>query len=122
MLVELGNPSAKNVTHTDPCVTYVNVPDSRTFNPNVDLTELKQSLADALVTNQGITHRPEDEALLDFVHPTSGLWAEHANAKPSWIACDKPEFASVLAAWYGCPVGAPPDVEATHWTNAGPPA
>jgi hypothetical protein len=125
MLVELGNPSPKNVAHTDPCVTYINIPDEKTFDPDVDLAELKAHIEAAFspfaeAEKAGVTHRPTDEALLTIVSP-SGVWAAHSKAAPSWVVADKPEFAAALAAWYGCPVGKPDDVEDTHWTNSGPP-
>lgn len=120
MLVELGNPKAKNVKHSDPCVTYINVPDTLTFNPETDLAALRSHISDASTYNGNITNSPGDEALLTIVSP-SGAWAQHSSGAPSWVACDRPEFATALAAWYGCPVGKPADVEETHWTVSGPP-
>jgi hypothetical protein len=120
MRVELGNVSPKDVNHSDPCVTYVTLSDEDTFNPSVDVAELRAHLSDSALYNDGVTHRPDDEALLDIVSP-SGVWAKLSNAKPSWVDSDNADMARILGEWFDCPVGKPADVEDTHWTNAGAP-
>jgi hypothetical protein len=118
MLVEFGNPTPKNVSHSDPVVTYVNVQgDHQTFDPNVNVAEFKAHVADANENSEGVTHRPDDVALLTITN----LWPAHSSKKPSWVDSDNPDFARVLGEFYGIPVGAPADVEATHWTKNGGP-
>jgi hypothetical protein len=118
MLVELGNPKPKNVNHDFPVVCYINVPDTKSFDPDVDVEELRAHLYDADMNNDGITRRPNDEALLDVIR---GLWSAQGFQKPTWVWAEKDEYARALAAWFGCPVGRPEDVEDTHYTHAGPP-
>ncbi len=104
-----------------PCVTYVNIPDHLTFDPNVNLTELQTHLYHALSTGVP-TNRPNDEALLAVVH-AGGLWTAHSANPPSWVECeDNPAFATVLSAFFGgIPSSAPADVEQTHYTRSGAP-
>lgn len=127
MLVELGNVAAKNADGSPanlgaPSVTQVHIPDSYSFDPAVDVAEFKAHLADALLTKQGITHRPDDEALLALVHP-AGLWNFHSATSPSWVHSEHPGLAEAVAAYHGegVAVGKPADVEDTHFTAAGAP-
>lgn len=128
MRVELGNIAAidKDGNAVDlggaPAVTTVNIPDSYTFDPNLDVAAFKAHLMDALYYNDGVTNFGNDEALLAVVHPGGGLWTKHSNAKPTWVACDEnPVLAEQIGAVLGIPVGKPADVEDTHWTLSGPP-
>ena len=120
MQVQLGNIAPTNVNHSDPVVTYITLGHDDTFDPNVDLDEFRAHLADAFMNNNGVTHRPGDEALLDIVAP-GALWSQLSTAKPTWVDSDDPDMARILGAWFGCPVGRPSNTEATHWTNQGPP-
>ena len=120
MQVQLGNVAPKNVNHSDPVVTYITLGHDDAFDPNVDLDEFRAHLNDAYLNNNGVTHRPDDEALLDIVAP-GALWAQLSSSKPTWVDSDDPDMARILGAWFGCPVGRPSDTEKTHWTNQGPP-
>ena len=132
MLVELGNVAAKMADGSPadlgaPSVTQVHIPDSYTFDPNVDIAAFKADLSDALLTKQGITHRPDDEALLALLHP-AGIWNAHSIAPPSWVHSDSDDskvtgFLAKVAEFHGegCKVGRPADVEDTHFTVHGGP-
>jgi hypothetical protein len=129
MLLELGNVAAKNADGSladlgAPSVTQVHIPDSYTFDPNVNVEEFKAHLGDALLTKQGITHRPDDEALLALLHP-SGLWNLHSASSPSWIGGETEAaqaFAAKIAEYHGgVQLGKPDEVEDTHFTVHGPP-
>lgn len=51
-----------------------------------------------------------------------GVWESHSKGQPpTWVESDNPVLAGLLAEHYGCVVGAPADVEATHYTESGPP-
>lgn len=76
---------------------------------------------------------PEDRNIADlFVEITAvprGIWFAHNQGEevqqPAWVESDIPGFAELLCAHYGLDpktaIGAPKDVEETHWTEAGPP-
>jgi hypothetical protein len=119
MHVELGNAAPRDVNHSDPAVTYIEMPDENTFDPAVNLDEFRSHLSDS-VFNDGITHRPDDEALLEIVAP-GGLWSKLSTAKPTWVESDNADMARLLGAWFDCPVGKPADVEETHHTYSGGP-
>lgn len=126
MKVEFGNTKPKNGDGSfpdlggAPAVTYVTVPDSYTFDPNVNVKELQQHLYRTMST--GITRRPNDEALLSVV-TSVGVWSMHSGAEaPSWVHCpENPQFEQALAAFYECSAGRPVDVEETHFTKFGAP-
>ena len=125
MLVQFGNtaPLEDGVPQERdaPCVTYANLHDYK-FQPGANsVGDVKMHLADAIVTRQGVTHLPGQEALIAVVHPTDGIVAKHTNGKPSWIWSDSPDLAKFLGEYYGCPVGIPEGVEDTHHTMSGPP-
>jgi hypothetical protein len=65
----------------------------------------------------GVTHLPEQEALLNV----RALWMDESQAPPSWVWSDDENFAVLLGEFFGCPVGRPDDVEMTHHTVNGPP-
>lgn len=139
MLVELGNKNPTKVTEerSDPTVTYVSVPDGYTYavaQPGARMTvgegneievtsaaELAAHAADhvskALLFRDGITHLPDQEALLAVF----GAWQSEGTGTPDWVWSDNEDFAVLLGAFFGCAVGRPADVEATHHTDAGPP-
>ena len=49
-------------------------------------------------------------------------WRAESYANPTWVWSDNEDFAVLLGQFFDCPVGRPDDVEATHYTLAGPPA
>ena len=105
-----------------PSVTYLNVPDHLPFDPAVDIAALKAHMVDSVINNGGVTHFENAEAILAVAHIVTGAWPGHSPRPPTWVACDEnPQYAAALATWYGCPVGAPADVEQTHITRSGPP-
>lgn len=62
------------------------------------------------------------EAFVTLTAEGRGIIDNHTDVAPLWVEClDRPSFATLLADNYGCPIGAPADVEATHWTESGPP-
>jgi hypothetical protein len=91
-------------------------------DPAIDVAALKQHLLESAVTNGGVHNFAGSETLTEIFNPAGGFWQEHSfDASPSWVACDEdPSFAAHIAAYAGCPVGRPADVEDTHYTNAGP--
>lgn len=123
MRVELGNtspahsPSGQREALPGPAVTYVNIPDEYSVGDSSDIGLVQQHLAQR---PDGVTNLPNHEALLAIVHP-GGVWASHGSGIPSWVWSDNEEFAIQLGAYFGCPVGHPEDLEATHFTTAGPP-
>ena len=131
MLVKLGNPSpvhgplGAREPLPGPAVTTVVIPDTEDDAGNrlyqvmagADLDAVKRSLGE----RPDVTNLPGHEALLVIVHP-GGVWANHsAGGKPSWVWSDDEEFARQLGEFFDIPVGEPTDVEATHFTDAGPP-
>lgn len=51
-----------------------------------------------------------------------GIWASHSSEPPAWVSCPQdPNLEGSIARLFGCPVGIPDDVEATHYTYSGPP-
>ena len=126
MLVELGNAHPKNVSHSDPAVCYVNVAHTNTDDYSIDHGALKSHLVD-VVLNSGdaypVHNFPGSETLTELFHPGIGIWFDQSNdLLPSWVYCEEnPSLAAHIAAYTGCPVGRPADVEQTHHTNAGGP-
>ena len=134
MLLEIGNRAPINadgseVNVTDPVVTYVNVPDSYTFNPDTlpSVSEFKSHLYDSLIERGGVTRLPDHEALLPVAHQ-DGFWRRHSKEKPIWLSCpENPTYAEFLSEFHECDFGRPRDsdgrdcVEDTHHTRSGPP-
>lgn len=134
MLVQFGNPAPHacdvDASHPTtghehapddrdgPAVTYMHIPDEYTFDPDVDVHDLALHL---LQSQDGVTSRPEDEALLAVIHNQGGMWNHHGASKPSWVWSDNEAFAELVAKFYGCDVGRPDDHEDTHHTISGPP-
>ncbi len=123
-VVYMGNAAPKGtdgaVIPGAPRVTRVWIPEHYTFDPNVDVEALRGHLYDSLIGRGGITSRPDDEAMLVVTH-ASGMWPVHSACPPTWVECDNVALAAAIARFYGCPVGAPADVEQTHHTFNGPP-
>lgn len=119
MLVEFGNANPRNTE--GPAVTYMNVPDTYTYKVADSAarlaSDLRDHIADALVSNDGITHLPDQEALL----AVQAGWRAEGNGQPSWVWSDNEDFAALLGHFFNCPVGRPSDLEETHFTNAGAP-
>lgn len=135
MLIELGNAAPKAAA--GPAVTYVHVPDVYSMPDEHDDSLFPDRLAAALdgipagsparrlviagwmaKDMQGL---PNHEALATIIDP-GGLWGHHSTAEaPSWVWSDHPTLAEMIADYHGCPVGAPDDVEDTHWTRSGMP-
>lgn len=51
----------------------------------------------------------------------AALLPYHTEEAALWVDCNDPAVCAAVAARVGCPVGAPPDVNSTYWTAAGPP-
>ena len=132
MEILLGNaaPKAKDGTLVDglegPSVCRVVIPDHRSWNPSINPDEFKAHLYHSVLNREGgVTTRPEDEALLDVVHP-GGLWrAQSLDASPLWVAGARSDtdeaFAKIVADYYGIPYGLPSDVEQLYHTASGGP-
>lgn len=142
MLVELGNPAPK-ATPGDitPRVTYIRIPEHDRngvggySQPAVhDDTLFPDELASVLTAGMD---RKTRRLLIDgyLAHP-SGVkgfpyheafrivladWVNHSSADPSWVWSDHAGLEQMLADYFGCPIGAPADVEDTHWTRNGMP-
>lgn len=123
MQVEFGNPSPHQgpVDNREPvlgpAVTYLSIPDSYTMTDGADIDKIARGIA---TSANGVTNLPGHEALLCVVHQ-AGMWPHHGAEAPSWVWSDNAEFARQLGEWFGCPVGRPDDLEATHYTLAGVP-
>lgn len=117
MQVELGNP-APTTTENRPAVTYVTVPGTYTYEVADSAADLAvEVLRDILVGDPRVTHMPDQEAVIAVFNS----WNGESTGKPSWVWSDNDDFAVLLGHLFGCPVGRPVDVEASHFTYAGPP-
>ena len=124
-LIELGNPAPKMedgspTASGDPAVTYVQIPDTYELGPEADDVDMRDVALHLLQAPGGVTHLPGLEPLLAVIHP-GGLWGFHSDDKPTWVKCDDPRLERLLAEFYQCPVGAPDDLEDTHYTRFGMP-
>lgn len=126
MRVELSNvlPDLANDGQPTPTVTYVGVPDSYDYQPHQSAEVLAGNLARHLATAGGVTRlgdhsdgTGDHEAFLSVVRS----WSMNADGIPAWVWSDNNDFAVLLGAFYGCPVGRPDDIEMTHHTDSGPP-
>jgi hypothetical protein len=124
LIVEFGNVAQKNAKGeavTDlggaPSVTELVIPDNYSFDKDVNLEEFKSHIYEASRFMNGVTHRPDDEALL----VADGFWGFHSFAKPSWVASSDVQLAKAIAALYDVPLGKPSNVEDSHWTKNGAP-
>lgn len=133
MLVELGN-AAPTLTDKAPAVTRVQVPDTYSYAvadagvatevgvERVVAMEDAASLAVELmrqvsIGDPAITHVPDHEAAIAVIN----AWRAESLTVPTWVWSDNEAFAVLLGHYFGCPVGRPDDVEATHHTLSGPP-
>ncbi len=133
MLVEMGN-RAPTLTDKSPAVTTFQIPDSYTYvvadtgveiEVGVGRTAVLESAADVAVElmrqvltgNPIESHMPDHEAALAVING----WRAESLSAPTWVWSDNEAFAVLLGEFFGCPVGRPGDVEATHHTAAGPP-
>ena len=122
MQVEFGNNSPRDSEGTKieidaPIVTYVNIPDTYSFDPSIQVSDLALHLA----RNPDVTHLPANEALVAVTHPMSGIWGRHGEGGPSWIWSDNKDLQAVLSGFYGVSGGRPDDIEITHYTRFGAP-
>jgi hypothetical protein len=119
MLVELGNVApllAENDGH--PRVTTMVVPDSYTYEVADSSDQLAtDSLMHIARSSGGVTHMPDQEALLSVV----GAWQLESGARPTWVWSDNENFAVLLGKYFDCPVGRPDNLEQTHHTMMGAP-
>lgn len=138
MLVRMGNPRPHSVIDGEivypdvggsPVVFQTQIPlhDESGYNVTMgdDVTALMRHLAvyTGMVTHLGEGH----DAFLAVVQ----AWKDHCEVPATWVdvtaEADEDtalidDFERQLAEFYGCPRGAPDDVEATHWTaDAAPP-
>lgn len=134
--IQLGNAAPRE--GTGPAVTYINVPSADEGYSVVGVgdddypTDLAAALKNAkgkarrmlidgwLANRDGVHGIPNHEAFVAIVDP-NGLWAKHSEADPTWVWSDNEALAAQLADYFGCPVGPPGDLEATHHTRAGGP-
>ncbi len=144
MLVELGNPAPK-ATPGDltPRVTYFRFPehdeagvggytmvgehhddlfpdDLQAALSGVSSKASRRLLIDGyLAARDGMNSLPNHEPLKAIL---GGGWASQANgADATWVQSDNPALELLLSEYFGCPIGAPSDVEDTHWTRNGMP-
>lgn len=62
-----------------------------------------------------------DSDLVQAIDEIKRCWSEAHDDVPTWIDGDDSALVSLLAREWGCSVGAPIDVEETHYTLSGPP-
>ena len=137
MLVELGNPSPRNVPadQSGAHVTYITIPDesytqeSKALWPDdiqaaldaAPIAAVKRMIIDGyLAHSSGVKGFPDHEAFVSVIHP-GGAWTQHSNGDPTWVWSNNESLAQMLSDYYGVPIGAPKDVEDTHWTRSGMP-
>lgn len=122
MRVAFGNAAPTRIDRetqgTAPRVTYIEVPDSYTYEVADSAADLARETMEHIATApDGITHMPGQEALIAVV---TAFRAE-STKPPSWVWSDNADFAVLLGRYFDCPVGVPEDVEETHHTLSGPP-
>jgi hypothetical protein len=117
MQVELGNNSPTHEGTVAPAVTYCSVPDVYTYEVAESSDDLAMDIMREIATGGGITHLPEQEAVLSVI----AAWNNESAGKPGWVWSDDEDFEVLLGKFFGCPTGRPEDVEATHHTLAGAP-
>jgi hypothetical protein len=115
--VELGNNAPRAAGAVAPAVTYVNVPEEYTYVVEDSAATLGERIRQAVAGGGGITHEPDQEAIISV----AAAWAAEGAGQPTWVWSDNPDFVVALAAFFNCPIGRPPDVEMTHYTAAGAP-
>lgn len=122
MFVELGNThplgaGGQRLNLGAPTVTYVNIPDSYSFDPSLDLKDF----ALHLVRNPDITRLPGNEALLVIAHPLGGVWKNHSVENPTFVWSDNEQFQGYLSEFFGTAAGRPQHLEEEYFTFAGAP-
>ncbi len=115
----MGNATPLNVDHSDPVIYTWSLPgmpgDDGSYT---HVAEGRPNGKDALVhVLTRLPHLPDHECFVSIVTD----WPNHSPNSPTWVESDVPDLAVMLSEAYGCPVGAPEDLEATHHTLAGPP-
>jgi hypothetical protein len=117
VLVELGNP-APTATENAPVVTYCSVPGTYTYVVADSAEQLAlEAAAHIGRSSDGVTRLPDQEALLAVI----AGWRAESTGNPTWVWSDDGDFAVLLGHFFGCPVGRPDNLEATHFTTAGAP-
>lgn len=91
----------------------------------IDDEKSKSAVRRAMIDGQfadpsGVKGLPDHAALSAVVHP-GGFWQAVATpgTSPSWVRCDHPGMQKMLADYYGCPEGAPSDLEDHYLTRSG---
>ena len=65
---------------------------------------------------------PDSDTLVEQLRAVADLWSHHSSEAPSWIETDSEALSVVLhGLWPTATIGAPGDLEATHYTHAGAP-
>lgn len=127
MNIEFGNTITVDGAPVPDVLNVKGLPDGEEYGyqPHESAEQLASKLARHLMVNAGGVTRVGDisdgtghhEAFLHaYAH-----WQATGNGTPAWVWSDNPDFAVLLGAFYGCPVGRPDDVEMTHYTESGPP-
>lgn len=117
MRVIFGN-EAPTRTENTPTITQIDVPDSYTYEVADSAADLAKTVMNEVATApDGITRLPGQEALL----AVQAGWRAESTKPPTWVWSDNEDFAVLLGQYFNCPVGAPDDVEDTHFTFSGPP-
>lgn len=122
MRVAFGNEAPTRIDRdtqgAEPRVTYIEIPDVYTYAVADSAADLARETMQHLATApDGITHMPDQEALLAVV----ASWRAESTKPPTWVWSDNDDFAVLLGQYFDCPVGVPDDVEDTHHTVSGPP-
>lgn len=68
-----------------------------------------------------VVQLPDDTPLGEALLTITRLWALHSAEPAAWVASDSASLEALLAEHFDCEAGKPGDVEATHYTLAGPP-
>lgn len=121
MRVLLGNEAPLDAP--GPSISYSDVRDLSGYIVGSDALAVKDHLFD----NPGVvTHLPGMGVILEIV----GSWRAVSNKKPLWVAAAAEEgedpavvddIERFIADFWRIPRGTPDDLEATHYTFAGPP-
>lgn len=134
MHVELGNSNPSRPGAIGPAVCYIEVSPGLTYevaDAGVEMeigverlaaietaADLSVELMRQILTGDpSITHIPAQEAALSVI----AAWQQEGRGSPTWVWCDNDDFAVLLGHFFGCPIGRPDDVEASHFTRAGAP-
>ena len=120
MQVELGT-RAPIGRHDDPLkrpvIAYTHIPDTYTFDPNVDVEDYRSKLANAALRNNGILNYPNSEAIQILTHP-AGTWPAVSSTDPTFVSSDNPAMEKFLSEYYQVPAGRPADYE-SYWRKHG---